>query len=146
MSRFLASIVSCALLFAPLAAGAEESLFNRLGGKEAITKVVDQFVSNVLADPSIQPFFAITVNEQGRAAALKKHLVEQICQTTGGPCVYSGRDMRSTHQGMAITNAQFDHVVEALVRALDTMGVPATEKGELLTILGPLRSAIVEKP
>lgn len=142
----IVSFIAFLLLCVPGIVHADgKSLYDRLGGKQAIRSVVDQFVTNVLADASIQPFFAITANEPGRAEKLKGHLTEQICQVTGGPCEYKGRDMKTAHVNMAISDKHFDALVNALVASLDQHKVGAGEKTELLGILGPLRAAIVEK-
>ena len=93
---------------------ADKSLYERLGGKEAITAVVDDFVGRVAADKRINGFFA-----KANVPRLKMMLVDQICEATGGPCKYTGRDMKSTHQGMGITNADFDALVGDLVASLD---------------------------
>ena len=69
--------------------------------------------------------------------------LEQICAGTGGPCTYTGRDMKSAHAGMGITDAQFNALVEDLVKSLDKFKVPEKEKGELLGILGPMKPSIV---
>jgi hemoglobin len=118
--------------------GAKKSLYDRLGGQPAIVAVVDDFVGNVAADGRINGFFART-----DIPRLKRLLVEQICAGTGGPCTYTGRDMPSAHRGMNITNAQFDALVEDLVKSLDKFKVPAQEKNELLGVLGPMRPSIV---
>lgn len=131
--------IGCADMGGPGAGG--KSLYNRLGGKEAITAVVAQFVANVAADVRINGRFAAT-----DIPKLKKHLVDQICSATGGPCAYSGRDMRTTHAGMKITNGDFAALVEDLVAALDRFKVPAQEKDELLALLGPMKKDIVEVP
>ena len=125
---------------APAPAQAEPALFVRLGGLEAITAVVDDFVANCAADTRINAFFVNT-----DIPRLKKLLVEQICVATGGPCTYTGRDMVTTHTGMKITDAQFDALVEDLVKSLDKFGVPEKEKGELLTPLAAMRPDIVGK-
>ena len=117
----------------------EASLYQRLGGQEAITAVVDDFVANVAADSRINARFANT-----DIPRFKQLLVDQICAGTGGPCTYTGRDMKTTHAGMGITDAEFDALVEDLVRSLDKFKVPAAEKEELLGILGPMKSDIVE--
>ncbi len=124
---------------APAAAPAGgPALYERLGGLPAITAVVDTFVANVAADTRINAFFGgVDIPN------LKRLLVEQICQATGGPCTYTGRSMRAAHTGMNITNPQFDALVEDLVRALDTFRVPEREKSELLTALGGMRREIV---
>jgi hemoglobin len=116
----------------------EKSLYERLGGKSAITAVVDDFVGNVAADNRINGRFANT-----NVPRLKQLLVEQICQGTGGPCKYTGRDMQTTHKGMNINDAEFNALVEDLVKSLDKFKVPAKEKQELLGVLGPLKPAIV---
>jgi hemoglobin len=65
---------------------------------------------------------------------------------TGGPCTYSGRDMKTAHADMKISNGDFEALVEDLVKALDTFKVPAQEKEELLGLLGPMKKDIVEAP
>jgi len=117
---------------------ADKTLYDRLGGKGAITAVVDDFVGNVAGDRRINGFFA-----KADVPRLKVNLVDQICQATGGPCVYKGRDMKTAHKGMGISDGDFNALVEDLVKSLDKFSVPAKEKGELLGILGPLKPQIV---
>jgi hemoglobin len=116
----------------------QKSLYDRLGGQGAVVAVVDDFVGNVAADNRINKFFAKT-----DIPRLKRLLVEQICAGTGGPCTYTGRDMKSAHAGMGINDAQFNALVEDLVKSLDKFKVPEKEKGELLGILGPMKPSIV---
>jgi hemoglobin len=120
---------------------AERSLYERLGGQGAIQAVVTKFIGNVGADKRINSYFATTDLKN-----LNKLLVEQVCMATGGPCSYSGRDMKTAHKGMKVTSAAFGALVEDLVSALDTFNVPKKEKDELLGILGPMKSDIVEVP
>ncbi len=75
---------------------------------------------------------------------LKKMLVDQVCEATGGPCTYSGRGMPETHDGMGVTAGEFDALVEDLVATLDEFDVPKAEQEELLGLLGPMRGDIVE--
>ena len=117
-----------------------KSLYDRLGGKGAITAVVDTFVGNVGGDKRINNYFAST-----DLTKLKTHLVNQICEASGGPCKYTGRTMKQTHAGMGVTDAAFGALVEDLVAALDHHKVGKTEKDELLAVLGPMKSDIVEK-
>lgn len=116
----------------------QKSLYERLGGKEAITAVVDDFVANVAADNRINGFFAKT-----NIPRLKTNLVDQICQATGGPCTYTGRDMKTAHKGMGITDADFNALVQDLQKSLNKFKVPDKEQGELLGILGSLKPQIV---
>jgi hemoglobin len=118
--------------------GGEKSLYDRLGGKDAITAVVDKFVGIVVADDRINGFF-----KNADAANLKKQLVDQICAATGGPCTYTGKDMKTAHAGMGVKEADFNALVEDLVKALDEFKVPEKEKGELLGALGSMKADIV---
>lgn len=117
---------------------AARSLYDRLGGKEAITVVIDDFVANVAADKRINARFAKT-----DIPHLKQMLVDQVCQATGGPCTYTRKSMRDAHQGMKITEAEFTALVEDLTQSLDKHSVPAAEKTELLTALGGMKADIV---
>ncbi len=116
----------------------EKSLYDRLGGKPAITAVVDEFVARVAADKRINGQFANT-----DIPRLKMLLVEQICAGTGGPCRYTGRDMKSAHAHLKISQADFAALVEDLTRTLDKFKVPAKEQNELIAVLAPMKSDIV---
>jgi hemoglobin len=118
----------------------EKSLYDRLGGKPAITAVVDDFTARVVQDRRINSFFANT-----DASAFKAKLVDQICEASGGPCKYTGKDMKTAHAGMGVTDAHFNALVEDLVATLDKFKVPEKEKGELLSALGPMRKDIVTR-
>ena len=119
-------------------APAQASLYDRLGGKEAITVVIDDFVANVAADKRINARFAKT-----DIPHFKQMLVEQVCQATGGPCTYTGKSMRVAHKGMKIVEADFNALVEDLTQSLDKHNVGAQEKTELLTALGSMKGDIV---
>ena len=144
LNRFLPVLALSALCYgcasnAPMQQ-ANATLYDRLGGKPAITAVVDDFVGNVAADSRINGFFART-----DIPRLKRLLVEQICAGSGGPCTYTGRDMRSAHAGMGVSDAHFNALVEDLVKSLDKFKVPAREKNELLGVLGPMKADIVQR-
>jgi hemoglobin len=115
------------------------SLYERLGGKDAIAAVVDDFTAKCANDERINKKFART-----DIPRLKKMLVDQVCEATGGPCTYTGRDMKETHRDMSVTAGEFDALVEDLVASLDSFNVPKTEQEELLSLLGPMRGDIVE--
>ncbi len=117
----------------------EKSLYERLGGEAAISAVIDDFVGRVAADDRINKKFA-----KSNIDRVKFHLKQQVCAATGGPCKYTGLDMKKSHKNMAVTEGEFNALVEDLVATLDKFNVPAKEKGELLAILGPLKDQIVE--
>jgi hemoglobin len=116
------------------------SLYERLGGNAAVSAVITDFVDNqVVPDTRINGFFANT-----DLARLKTLLTEFTANATGGPEMYTGRDMKSAHAGLGITMADFNALVEDLSKSLDVFMVPAQEQGELLAALAPLSADIVE--
>jgi hemoglobin len=115
------------------------TLYERLGGIDAITAVVDSFVARCAGDDRINRKF-----ERTDVPRLKKMLVDQVCEAAGGPCTYTGRSMRETHDGMGVTAGEFAALVEDLVATLDEFDVPTPEKEELLGVLGSMRDEIVE--
>jgi hemoglobin len=123
----------------------EKPLYDRLGGRKAITAVVDEFVSRVAADNRINRFFAATAADSKRLSTFKGRLLDQICEASGGPCKYPGADMKAAHMGMGVGGGDFDALVEDLVGALDAFHVGAHEKDQLLGALGPMKTDIVEK-
>jgi hemoglobin len=119
----------------------ERTLYDRLGGKSAISAVVEDFVARVAADSRINGKFA-----SANIPRLKTMLTDQICQASGGPCTYTGRDMKSAHTGMRVTGEEFDALVGDLVLTLDKFHVGDREKQDLLSALGPMKKDIVTSP
>ena len=117
----------------------DRSLYERLGGKDAIVAVIDDFVGRVAADARINGKFART--DVPRLTAM---LVDQVTTATGGPGTYTGRGMDETPAGMGVTAGEFDALVGDLRETLEELSVPAPEQTELLAILGPLRADIDE--
>jgi hemoglobin len=115
------------------------SLYERLGGIDAITAVIDDFVARCAGDTRINAKFART-----DVPRLKRMLVDQVCEASGGPCQYTGRDMRTTHTNMGVTAGEFDALVEDLVATLAKLEVGKTEQDELLAALAPMKRDIVE--
>ena len=115
------------------------TLYERLGGLDAIKAVVEDFRDRVAGDDRINLKFART-----DLARLTKMLIDQVCEATGGSCRYNGRSMKEAHAGMKVTKGEFNALVEDLVATLKQFKVPSAEQDELLAILGPLKSEIVE--
>ena len=106
----------------------------------AITAVVDDFVANVAADKRINKFFA-----KANIPRLKSRLVDQLCQASGGPCYYTGADMKTAHAGMGVRNKDFDALVQDLVKSLNKFKVPKAEQNEIASVLLPMRKDIVTR-
>ena len=117
----------------------EYSLYERLGGIEAITAVARAFEDRAVKDDRINQKFARTNVDR-----VIKEFVDLICQATGGPCTYTGRDMTEAHHNMGVTNGEFQAFVEDVVAVLDDFKVGKAEQDELLNLLAPLQGEIVE--
>jgi hemoglobin len=144
----LAVLSSCATTPAPAAAAAPmpdkpaggKSLYDRLGGMDAIKAVVSDFIDTQAADPKLQHFYAKTDTKY-----LKGQISDFICQASGGPCKYTGMDMKDAHDGRHVHEADFNVTVGNLVSVLNKYKVPDAEQKELLALLGPLKPDILEK-
>src|SRR3954469_17881079 len=133
-------------------------LFERLGSEAGLSKIVDDFTARVLEDPRVnwerhdlKPkgiTFHRTPEVMWKAtpenvAQLKKHLVQFLALTTGGPAKYDGKEIKSAHAAMQISNPEFDAVVGDLKATLDKLQIPNTEQKELLAIVESTRPQIV---
>lgn len=103
--------------------GAEKTLYDRIGGAAATEQITDQFIANVLADEWVGGRFA-----RADMVKFKRLIAEQLCQLTGGPCVYSGRSMREAHKDMGITLREFSIVGRHFAAALESAGVAGDDK------------------
>ena len=119
------------------------SLFDRLGGKEGIEKLVDSLVATVTTNPKLKKSFAKTKDAQ--LDEFKKNLNDQICEMAGGPCKYAGKDMASAHAKMNVSGAQWDAFVMDLNTAMDESQIGEDEKNELMALFAPMRDDIVKK-
>lgn len=145
MKTFTA-IAACvlALAFATPAPAQQATLYKRLGGYDAMIAVSDDFLGKLSVDPQFARFFS--GHSTDSIKRLRQHVVDFLCSATGGPCVYLGRDMKTSHAGLGITGAEWDASVKALVATLDKLNVPAKEKDEVLGAVGSLKKDIVDKP
>jgi len=122
---------------------APESLYKRLGGYDALAAVTDDFIGRLIADPQLGRFFqGVSTDSQKR---IRQLVVDQLCAATGGPCLYIGRDMKTAHAGLGITERDWEASVKHLVATLDKFGVPEREKNEVLAALTQLKADIVQK-
>jgi hemoglobin len=118
-----------------------ETLYKRLGGYDALAAVTDDFIGRMAADPALSRFFVGHSDDSKKR--IRQLVVDQLCGATGGPCYYIGRDMRSVHAGLAISEADWQKSVDLLVASLDTFKVPQREKDEVLAAIGGLKKDIV---
>jgi hemoglobin len=122
---------------------AQRTLYERLGGYDAISKVVEDFENRLFVDPKVGKYFV------GMGTDTRQQFIQKtknlVCNVTGGPCKVISRSAKTTHAGLGITDDEFDVVVGHLAEALDKYKVPAAEHKELMAIVETLRKDIVEK-
>ena len=124
------------------AGGDVKSLYDRLGGQDGIKGVVKDFVeNNVAKDARINTKFFANADIPG----LEQKLTDQICAATGGPCKYTGKNMKEAHASMGVDDKAFTALVEDLTKALDNAKVDDKSKQELLGALGGMKPDIVTK-
>ena len=121
----------------------EKSLYQRIGGYDALAAVVDDFVGRLVTDKQFERFFVGHSDDSKKR--IRQHILDQFCAATGGPCLYLGRDMKTSHAGLGITSAEWDAAAKHLIASLDKFKVPEKEKGEVLAFVGSLKKDIVEK-
>lgn len=122
----------------------DKSLYERLGGYDAIAAVSDEFIGR-LATGKLLGRFVVGLSDDSKKK-LRQHLVDFLCNATGGPCLYLGRDMKTSHTGLGINEADWKEGVDDLVATLDKFKVPEREKSEVLGAVSGLKKDIVEKP
>lgn len=136
----LIGAVSTTSLISAQAQTTSPTLYEQLGGKDAITKVVHDMIVNVAADNRINHFFAKT-----NIPHLQMQLVNQICEATGGPCKYTGLNMKQAHKGMNLSTADFNALVEDLQKSMNANNVPLGLQNQLLAILAPMQPDVVHQ-
>jgi hemoglobin len=118
----------------------DDSLYKALGGKEKIAAFTKDFVAIISTDPQIGKFF-----EETNLKRLTAKLTEQFIDLSGGPVKYSGRDMRESHAGLHITNADFNKLAEDLQIAMDKQDISFPTQNRLIALLASMQRAIVTK-
>ncbi len=119
-----------------------KTLYERLGGYDAIAAIVDEFLRRLRADPMFARFGGGRSHDSTRRG--RELLVSQMCELAGGPCVYMGRDMKTSHGGLGITTAEWEASLRHTADALDNFKVPAKEKQEFIALFERYRGEIVE--
>jgi len=124
-------------------ATAQDSLYKRLGGYDALAAVTDDFLGRLATDPKEGRFFlGLSTDSNTR---IRQHIVDFLCVATGGPCKYTGRDMETAHTGLGITEEDWTITVKLLGDTLNKFKVPAALQQEVVNAVAPLKSQIVGK-
>ena len=129
-----------ALVLMSAGARADKTLYESMGGESVLRTAVDHFADNVQTDNRINFTFA-----EADISKFKRLIFEQLCNLSGGPCKYTGRDMRTSHAKLNINNAEFNALAEDLYIALDQAGVPYRLQNKLMAMLAPMQHQIVTR-
>lgn len=139
---FLPAAVMFLVFAMALVNAQQKSLYQRLGGYDALAAVTDDFILRLATDKEIGRFFVGASDNSKKR--IRQLVVDQLCAATGGPCLYIGRDMKTAHAGLKITEKDWEKSVKHLTATLDKFKVPSHEKGEVLAAISTLKKDIVE--
>ena len=141
---FISAVITSSVLlfasstFAQTMAAKDDQLYKAFGEKPGLVALMDDFMTRLLADPRTGPHFQPS-NQQ----RVKEQLVDQLCSLAGGPCVYKGADMKSSHANLDIKKSDFHALVEVLQASMDAKGIPFRKQGEMLALLAPMHRDII---
>jgi hemoglobin len=141
--KFTSAVAALALLALACAApaSAKDSLYKQLGGYDAIAAVTDAFLSKATGDQTLKRFFV--GHNQSALKAIRQHIVDFICEKAGGPCVYTGRQMKEAHTGLKITGKDWDASNKIFGTVMADLKVPAPLQKEVVAFIGSLKADIV---
>jgi hemoglobin len=144
MTTVLAAMLGVSVVGVATAQDKPKPLYDRLGGVYSIATVVDDFIERLLVNPTLNANPAIAeARSRVPKAGLKFHVTALVCEVTGGPCKYTGRAMKESHQQLNITEGQWQAMVADFRKTLDKFKVPAKEQEELIIIVGSTKKDIV---
>lgn len=146
-SCFVALVLAALLLTGLVAPAAADttggpSLYKRLGGYDALAAVTDDFIVRLVTDKRLAKFFG-GVSENSKLR-IRQLVLDQLCAATGGPCVYIGRDMRTAHKGLGITENDWNASVEDLTATLDKFKVGQAERTDLFAALATIKPDVID--
>lgn len=128
-----------------LTKNASQSLFERLGGVEGITLIVDDVIEAHMNNPEIKEIFIPYKEQPERLASIRQHTIDFFSAGSGGPVEYKGKDMPTTHKGMNITAQQYMCVMDDILSVLDEHEIDEESKKDVLMILWSLKETIMHK-
>lgn len=123
----------------------ETTLFERLGGRPGISKIVDDTVEAHMNNPAVNARFLPYLNDSERLNKIKRHTVDFFVAGSGGPGGYSGRDMETTHKGMNISPAEYMHAIDDIFSALKKQSIDEDTQKDVLAILWSLKDGIIAR-
>lgn len=140
MFRLLAGLMLTLLVGCAQQPARDDSLYQALGERAGIQRIVEGMLLNVAKDPRIVEHFRKVDIER-----LRDKLVEHLCVDSGGPCRYTGDSMAEAHKGQKLTRSDFNALVENLIAAMDAEKIPVPTQNRLIARLAPMRGEVIEK-
>jgi hemoglobin len=137
----MSSFVPGALAAPPQAAAKAPSLYTQLGGYDALAAVTDDFINALATDPQLGKFF-VGLNDTSKQR-VRQHVIDFLCNATGGPCLYLGQDMKTAHKGLHITEAEWNTSAQHLVDTLNKFKVPQAQQTAVMGAISALKGDIV---
>ena len=130
-----------ALAAPPQAAAKAPSLYTQLGGYDALAAVTDDFINALATDPQLGKFF-VGLNDTSKQR-VRQHVIDFLCNATGGPCLYLGQDMKTAHKGLHITDAEWNTSAQHLTDTLNKFKVPQAQQTAVMGAISALKGDIV---
>jgi hemoglobin len=141
MAALMLGVASVSVAEPPQAAAKTPSLYTQLGGYDAIAAVTDDFITRLATDPTLAKFFT-GLNDESKKR-VRQHVIDFLCNATGGPCLYLGQDMKTAHKGLHITDAEWNTSAQHLVATLNKFKVPQAQQDAVMGAIGALKGDIV---
>lgn len=142
MKHLFARIFLFAVLFISTKSYSQEPLYKRLGGYDAIAAVTDDFIVRLATNKDLSRFFVgLSDDSKGK---IRQHIVDFLCNKSGGPCVYMGRTMKDAHKGLKISESEWNTAAGLLGETFKKFNVPKKETDEVFAMVSSLKNDIVE--
>jgi hemoglobin len=141
MASLMGGFVPNSVAAPPQAAAKAPSLYTQLGGYDAIAAVTDDFITRLATDPELGKFF-VGLNDASKQR-VRQHVIDFLCNATGGPCLYLGQDMKTAHKGLHITEAEWNTSAQHLVATLNKFKVPQPQQTAVMGAISALKGDIV---
>ncbi|WP_188150080.1 group I truncated hemoglobin [Teredinibacter waterburyi] len=138
--QFFLALLLTLSLSACVSSASKPSLYQQLGGEQGLDRIVEELIQNIGNDKKVFHFFA-----DAKLSRFRTLLTEHLCEVSDGPCKYSGDSMEDIHTGMHIDEADFNHIVELLIDAMNKADAPVTAQNKLLARLAPMRKDIYRR-
>ena len=141
MASLMGGFVPNSVAEPPQAATKAPSLYTQLGGYDALAAVTDDFITRLATDPELGKFF-VGLNDASKQR-VRQHVIDFLCNATGGPCLYLGQDMKTAHKGLHITEAEWNTSAQHLVATLNKFKVPQPQQTAVMGAISALKGDIV---